>query len=68
MTADSERKKNARINFEASEKMTAYLYDIIDEEGFGNNPTSVAQSLIWAAIRQLIKEKSITRRKGKNGD
>ena len=59
-------KKRATIHFEASEKLTAYFYDLIDEEGFGNNPTAVAQQLISQAIRQLINETTLTRRPGAN--
>ena len=65
MSDESKRKKTAQINFLAGEKLTAYLYDLIDEEGFGNTPTSVAQNLMWRAIGQLIREKYLTRRPGK---
>jgi hypothetical protein len=68
MAKSSQKKENVTIHFVASTKLSAYLYDIIDEEGHGNNPTAVVQSLIWKAVYDLIANQTITRRPGKAGE
>jgi len=49
----SVRNKRVQVNFKASEKLTKYLYALIDEEGFGGTPATVAQTLIWQRIHEL---------------
>ena len=63
--AMAERSEEANINFKASRKLTAYLWDIVDEEGFGSTPTTVIQNLAAQAIRQMIADGILTRRPGK---
>ena len=58
------RKKSVQINFKASEKLTAYLYALIDEEGFGSTPTAVVQSLLWQKIIELTGSPAIKKIEG----
>jgi hypothetical protein len=66
--AKKDRKDTANIQFIAEGKLAAYLYDLIDEDGFGNSPTGVVQNLVWKAIYDLIDAGTITRRPGKMDD
>ena len=62
------REERLQINYKASAKLTAYLYNLVDEEGLGGAPTTVAQNLLWQAIRQLISDQVLTRIPGKFPD
>lgn len=53
------------VQFDLTTKMAAYINDIMDEEGFGNQPTTVVQNVFWEGVRTLIDRGSITRRPGK---
>ncbi|HEY4761342.1 MAG TPA: hypothetical protein VIH42_12235 [Thermoguttaceae bacterium] len=53
------------IQFDLTAKMAAYVNDLMDEEGFGNQPASIVQAVFWEGIRALIDKNSITRRPGK---
>lgn len=55
------------IQFDLTEKMAAYINDLMDEEGFGNQPATIVQGLFWEGLRSLIEKNSITRRPGKIG-
>ena len=51
----NERKDKATIHFEANEQLTSYLHKVIDAGGYGNNPTSVVQSMSWEVVRKLVE-------------
>jgi hypothetical protein len=45
-------------------KLGAYLDDLIDEEGYGNSRPDVLRQLAWHAIRDLIGQGALDRRRG----
>ena len=53
------------ISFPLTPKLRAYLWDLVDEDGFGDDPTNVVQTLVWQRIDQLIDKDALTRRRGK---
>lgn len=53
------------LNIPTTPKLRAYLRDLVEEEGYGEDATNVAKNLIWRAIEALIKDDVIPRKKGK---
>ena len=52
------------IRIPTTGKLRAYLKDLRDEQGFGEDATNVAKRLIWDGIEHLIKEGVLVRKKG----
>ena len=48
-----------------SEKLAAYLDDLVEEEGYGNSRVEVARSLVWRGIEDLMSRGILTRRPGR---
>ena len=57
-----------KLDIPTTPKLRAYLRDIMDEEGYGDDSTSVAKTLIWKGIEELISKGIIERRKGEHKD
>jgi len=60
--AKKRAKPGQSIQFNLTAKMAAYVNDLMDEEGFGNQPGGIVQSMFWEGIRSLIDKGSISRR------
>lgn len=52
------------VQWKLSTKEAAYVNDIMDEDGFGNQPSTIVHNVFWEGIRVLIDRGSITRRSG----
>jgi hypothetical protein len=52
------------VEFAATPKLHAYLEDLVQEEGYGNDHGAVARNLVWRGIEDLIDKRVLDRRKG----
>ena len=57
-------KKTPPVVFAATPKLHAYLEDLKQEEGYGNDHGAVARTLVWRGIEDLIDKGVLDRRKG----
>lgn len=58
----SERAKTIQIK--KTPKLMAYLEKLVEEEGYGTDPTKVANTLVWRGIEELISKGILDRVKG----
>lgn len=54
-----------RVDVAVSEKLAAYLDDLVQEEGYGNSRVQVARTLVWRGIEDLLSRGILTRRPGR---
>ena len=54
-----------RVDVAISEKLAAYLDDLVLEEGYGNSRVEVARTLVWRGIEDLLSRGILNRRPGR---
>lgn len=64
MARPKNKHEPVRITITGTPKLAQYLDDLILEEGYGNSRGTVAQSLVWRGLEQLIAAGVLDRRKG----
>jgi hypothetical protein len=55
---------SVRITLTGSPKLRRYLEDLVEEEGYGKTPPTVALNLVWRGIEELIAKGVLEKRPG----